>query len=446
VIAQEICPPFPDDCLDDINKAVEVLKSPIIKKIPVVRASNLPGNFFLADGPFVKSTNGETSTFLAERFSAFDLKCESLRAGNSEETVFSCITEITGLMWANLCEQCNMVNQFVSLYNKADPSGTTEGKKRPDETDYVDDFLVSKSEHKVLDIVAAIEELTAKLADFNMVEYGVRIKFLPVIAAGGIVVEIGCVDVRTKTYHSVQRFNLQIPKQRMAAFVGVINMFRFIRTMVPHIPNYATPLFKKVNGITYRENFVIKDVKGSHTCPEELYTMLSNGEVPNAVTVTKNRSQTKLFVSPKGLKINDLGLGLSENEVRSAIIAVLQCLVYIHSKGFVHRDIRWSNIIKLISYTPQNKENVKFLVIDFEFGGKHGDPMEIQGYIHNGIVNHGASYYARHDMKLVAKLVNTWSASNNITLSANAQDFVDSISRDVGYWTAEQALQHDWIN
>ncbi len=46
LIAQEICPSFPDDCLDDVNKAVEVLKSPIIKKIPVVRASNLPGNFF----------------------------------------------------------------------------------------------------------------------------------------------------------------------------------------------------------------------------------------------------------------------------------------------------------------------------------------------------------------------------------------------------------------
>lgn len=46
LIAQKICPSFPDDCLDDVNKAVEVLKSPIIKKIPVVRASNLPSNFF----------------------------------------------------------------------------------------------------------------------------------------------------------------------------------------------------------------------------------------------------------------------------------------------------------------------------------------------------------------------------------------------------------------
>jgi serine/threonine protein kinase len=158
------------------------------------------------------------------------------------------------------------------------------------------------------------------------------------------------------------------------------------------------------------------------------------------------RNQNKLKVSPKGIRINDLGLGLSENEVRSAAIAVLRCLGYIHSKGFVHRDIRWSNIIKLVTYTPQNVASESFMVIDFEFAAKDGDAMEISNYIHNRIVNYGEFYFARHDLKLVAKLVNTWAVNNNIALTANAQRFVDSISGDVGNLPAEEALQHFWLH
>lgn len=73
-------------------------------------------------------------------------------------------------------------------------------------------------------------------------------------------------------------------------------------------------------------------------------------------------------------------------------IAVLHCLGFIHSKGFVHRDIRWSNIIKLVTYTPENVASVRFMIIDFEFAVNDGDAMEINNCIHNRIVNYGENY------------------------------------------------------
>ena len=173
--------------------------------------------------------------------------------------------------------------------------------------------------------------------------------------------------------------------------------------------------------------------------------MLGRGEVPDAVKVEKVSKGKRLKISPKGIRINDGGYGLNENEVRSALKAVLRCLAYIHSKGFVHRDIRWANIIKEIKYNPDNVESVRFLVTDFEFAAKIGDPMEVHDYIHKHIVSHGQPYYARHDLKLVAKLVETWAANNSVVLSPDALTFVDSVSRDVGNLDATEALQHIWL-
>ncbi len=176
-----------------------------------------------------------------------------------------------------------------------------------------------------------------------------------------------------------------------------------------------------------------------------MYTILVRGEVPRAVRVERCSNGRRLKIFPKGIRINDGGYGLKENEVRSALKAVLQCLAYIHSKWFVHRDIRWANIIQLIEYTPDNVEIVSYLVIDFEFAAKLGDPMEIYDYIHKHIVSYGESYYARHDMKLVAKLVQTWAESNNVVLSEDALNFVDSLRIDVGNLEAVAALEHIWL-
>ncbi len=439
-IAKRICQPFSVDCLDNVQTAVHALKSPILERIPVLEDTSG------IQDVFVKSANLTTATFFVERFKAFEIRCNHLRVDISKRSVFVCITEITGLMWKYLIDFIDLPNLFEAKYNQKDPTDTTERNHRPDEVAYVDNFIVSKSEHKAENIDEAVSELTSKLADYNIVEYGVRIKVLPVIAAAGIFVEVGCVDVRTRTYHKVNRFRTDHPRQRALIFLSMINVLRMIHTMTPFIPSNVTPLFKEVKGIIYAVDHVVKRKTISDTCPPELYTILSRGEVPNAVRVEISKDGNKLKIFPKGVRIVDNALGLNETEVRSALRAILPCLAYIHSHGFVHRDIRWPNIIQEIKYAHGNEESVRYVVIDFEFAAKIGDLMEINNYIHERIVGFGQYYFARHDLKLVAKLVRTWATSNNVTLSSDANDFVDSLSSDVKHLAATEALQHPWLH
>ena len=143
---------------------------------------------------------------------------------------------------------------------------------RPDETDYLNDFMVCKSEHKESDLHIAISELTSKLSGYNHIEYGLRIIYLPVIAAAGTMIEFAFVDVRTKIYHHVARYDImECGGARVVHIVRMINFFRLIHTMAPYIPANPTPLFKTINDITYCESHITKKLKLNCTCPEALY-------------------------------------------------------------------------------------------------------------------------------------------------------------------------------
>jgi hypothetical protein len=310
----------------------------------------------------------------------------------SEESVLACITEITGMMWRRMASSLKIGPVFKVLYNKKDLTGATEGDGRPDETDYLNDFMVCKSEHKDEDLQKAVAELTKKLSGYNHIEYGLQIVFLPVIAAAGSDVEFGFVDVRAKAYHRVIRYDLLEVCQRVQCFVQMINYFRLIHTMAPYIPAYPTPLFKSNKNITYYSSHVLKKLSANSTCPEELYKLLEKGAVPGAITATKKRGGL-LKVSPIGYRTHDRGEGLVLKDVQAAIKVVLQCLVFLHARGFVHRDLRWANLIRLAKYrTDGTLESSNFLVIDFEFAAVDGDFMHIVDYIHGDVVHYGTQY------------------------------------------------------
>ena len=151
------------------------------------------------------------------------------------------------MMWQKFASLLNIGPVLQVLYNnKKDFSGATEGDDdgRPGEADYLDDFMVCKSEHKDVDIREAVSELTKKLSGYNHLEYGLRIVFLPVIAAAGSYIEVAFVDVRTKVYHRVKRYDVSVVNERVECFVRMINYFRLIHTMSRYIPANPTPLLK----------------------------------------------------------------------------------------------------------------------------------------------------------------------------------------------------------
>eukprot|EP01037_Dinobryon_pediforme_P020460 gene20460-21089_t len=203
-------------------------------KIPLDRLVH-PSSGLAADSVLLKSGNGEEARIFIDRFVAFEDRCAELRVGMSEVSVRACVTGVIGMMWHKMASFLNIGPAFKVLYNRKDFSGAIEGDGGPDETDYLKDFMACKSEHKDVDFQKAVAELTKKLFGYNHVEYGLRIVFLPVIAAAGTDTEFAVVDVRTK-----------------------INYFRLIYTMRSYIPANSTPLFITKN-ITFYDTHVIKN-------------------------------------------------------------------------------------------------------------------------------------------------------------------------------------------
>lgn len=289
---------------------------------------------------------------------------------------------------------------------------------------------------------AAIKEQTSKLAGYNIVEYGSRIACLPVYSAAGSWVEFGVVDVRFKTYRRASRFDISQGPGRCACFVGALNIFRFLRTMAPHIPNNPSPIFRVVKDLTFYEDYVVKKIPVTCTCPEELYALLATGSVPCAVKVVKNGGF--VLVSPVGVQTPDKGEGLELAEVRSAIKSCLMCLQYMHARNFVHRDIRWANLIRLYKFrTDGSVESVNFFVIDFEFSGRSDEPMNIYDYIFRDVVSFGQPYYKSYDLYFVGELIVTWAQINGVALDSVAQDLVKNLQN--GLLNTETAQAHPWL-
>lgn len=178
--------PFDGSVLSDAILLTEALRSTVIAKIPVDRLI-LPGSGLAVDSVFVKNDNGEEAYMFVDRFLAFEQRSIELRTGMSEENILACVTEVTGMMWRHMALLFqDFAPVFKVLYNKKDLSGA-DG--RPEETDYLNDFVVCKSEHKESNLQNAILELTNKPSCYNHIEYGPRIIYLPVIAAAGTLIE-----------------------------------------------------------------------------------------------------------------------------------------------------------------------------------------------------------------------------------------------------------------
>mmetsp|Transcript_18943 Transcript_18943/g.17193 ORF Transcript_18943/g.17193 Transcript_18943/m.17193 type:complete len:528 (+) Transcript_18943:34-1617(+) len=441
-VIKALCTPFNIN-LSSVVEIKSSLLSPVNVKIPFGRLV-LNSSGLLNQDVFV-SHNEVEALMLIDYFRSFELRVTGITKDSSEEAVLALITCITGLMWSEFSSKVELSQVFSFQYNKKDSSCSSVGDSRPDETDYLNDFLVSKSEHKDTNSMLkfAIQELVDKLTGYNHVDYGTTIVFLPVIAAAGTLVEFAFIDVRTKYYHRVARFDLLVANERVRCFVLSINFFRLFMTMSPYIPNAPTPQYKEIHrGITFCGNFIKKKVQPFDTCPKNLYELLKHG-IPYAVTVTK---KTNEFIKskPVGIRILDGGRGLTLNEVKMVLKSVLTMLSFIHSHGYVHRDIRWPNIIRV--YTSRNDGSIsgcKFLTIDFELAGEIGDIIGFANYIHVNMVPLGHEYNCCHDVALVGKLLDSWALQELYQLDMQARAFASDCARtDI---TAAAALNNLWL-
>ena len=302
----------------------------------------------------------------------------------SEENTFKFATAITGSFWCPLLALMSPPLSIGYAYNKAERnviSSITADQKRPDETVFANlDFLVFKAEHKDAGpkLGKAREELKKKLISYNSMQYG-HIRYLPVCAAAGSYMEFGLIDLYDKGYHAIaSAVEVSVPQHRAQLFRQSINILRYLRTIIPDIPfNTSQPQYVISGKLDYRGDFVLKQRTSMDTAPIELYAELTKG-ITNACRVEILSRDSKLLkISPIGVKINSDALP-SLSELTCAVLCILRCLADLHSKGFVHRDLRWSNIIRIYARRRDgNVTTLTFYVIDFEFGSFVGTALDV---------------------------------------------------------------------
>lgn len=438
IINDLLLTPF-DSIFDSVDKIKTALESPLLCRIPIAKNRN---HSFATNPIFeIVEDSSKSCEMVVNVLNAFEYNCASLTDLTiSEENVLIASTTVTGAMWSKMFRllRDRGGKRLTFILNKKDRSKSTIGASRPDECIYIDTFLIGKGEHKDEELGRAIAELTNKLSDWNKHDFG-RISYMPVYASARSTIEFGLVDLRLKAYHRVRSFDLSNAGERVACMKMSINILRLFNSMIPLMPTVSCPLYKTIDHITFYPGYVLKDTAGKCTAPRELYEILCTGQLRCAVTYTTYKSiANKWIIKPVGFRIADSG-SVDSKDIKEAIHCVCKCLADLHKFGFVHRDIRWSNIIQIPKATGSG---YTFVVIDFDYGDIINAPMNIEGYIFDDVVKYGDQFTQYHDMVLVSILLKKWiEYSSARELSDLGKDFMNKVPH-----TAAAALNHEWFN
>lgn len=266
--------------------------------------------------------------------------------------------------------------------NKINEMSLTTNKKgvRPDVTVYYKDVLVMIGEEK--DVHTKLSVASAELNNYFSFWSTLAFGDLPLVigfAAGGTklqfyyyhVIDLTNKPIRVEisdllTFGTSNKFN------NLKALQYTINIIRIIRTL-DRDQVLKTPLLKLFN-VIYRDNCRIT------ITPTEVAKTIEKASIDNQVFHEKlykvilprlghyekinygtSRNLIYLTLSPVGFS----SIPKNENELRRAILDILEIANKLHNEGVVHRDICWDNIIKL--------SNGKWMLIDFEKAAEIGE-------------------------------------------------------------------------
>jgi hypothetical protein len=224
-----------------------------------------------------------------------------------------------------------------------------------------------------------------------------------------------------------------------------INMFRVLVALdrsasaAPHLPLYVEQQRPNNVSVWVQPHRVIKKC---HPAPDPVYALLgSETGVSGAVRVEKKRTRepdgrTELIITPVCLSEPPK----TEAELRSAVSSVLTALVAHHGIRYVHRDIRWENVLK----SGVNS----WLLADFEEAAEAGRPLDpgtrndAQHLLSQEVLRHPHSYSAKSDVWTVGKLMEKWASDTHTNLSVAMKSFMDGLLKEkqADRPTAEAAL------
>ncbi|CAK5069014.1 unnamed protein product [Aphanomyces euteiches] len=261
----------------------------------------------------------------------------------------------------------NVLNFMLSDVGKSERNSSRSASTEPKRPDYlfiVDSVCVFRGEGKVPG--DSIETPRRELVDKLVWSYG-DVPYLFGYTAVGYDVRLYAlthVDNVTKAIE-LAVYNLAHLEGRFRLLLAILNIVRLLRCLAKMCPDSARGeyrVLKRDFGVKLLLDplYVVKsfpkeafEVARSHV--EAVYTVLREQKVPNVDSLVRvDKKHSEFIFRPRGQARKPANL----EELFHALTNVLQALVKLHTVSWMHRDIRWSNVI-------MNHNDNSWFLIDF---------------------------------------------------------------------------------
>lgn len=308
----------------------------------------------------------------------------------------------------------------MSARNLADTSAATIAKMRPDFCLWVNGTLLLKGEHKrnTDELDDAKNDLIKKMnGRWNPVALR-GIPFLPCYALAGTLIQFCAIfptesdSAALKTVSAI--YDLSDPKSRVWVMCISLNMLRILHYLKMQLKGPGHSLYKylyrAVGFVMIMGDFVWKQCTPS--CLEVYDHLDGLNPLPCAVNVKRIGCTKGPYVN---LEIRPVCLEVqpeTEIELKCAVRCVLQALCALHNRGFVHRDVRWPNILK---------DRTTWRLADFELAAVIGSNLNPVGTAHlppELVSNPSAPYETSGDIFCVGKLGSAWKGTAPLSAEA----------------------------
>lgn len=234
-----------------------------------------------------------------------------------------------------------------------------------------------RRKRKTEDFLLAKDELIEKCGSMCEIFFG-SIPFLFCYAAAGRFIQFFIIDrQRNVTPTTANYFDMSNPESRLRIVSTVLN----ITWCINEYQNYTITSYFLFNRIITRRNNVtiyfdakgltktINSSKSDYNLAEfddleKIYHLIQQKKITNTIECIEVKKSEKIFkvkltpiCSPYGVYKID-----SNQRLLNALKCVFRSLNDLHNNGYVHRDVRWDNVLF-------NDKTSQYLLTDFECAG-----------------------------------------------------------------------------